>query len=112
MIVRNPCLRLGWVPFTRAPITVRCCEQSIVNRANDAGIFAVGSDRYRDDMDHGTYVPLYFVREAYHAAHPDASDDLPCPIVRIGLSMLSPETHRALGRIIAEAAEERSLLLL
>ena len=101
--------------------------QEIVRRANEEGIFAVGSDRYRDDMDHGTYVPLYFVKEAYRAMQneaagssraaavaeaPGASNaaastfgDLPCPIVRIGLSGLSPNTHRALGHIIAEAAE-------
>lgn len=69
----------------------------IARRANAAGIFAVGSDRYRDDMDHGTYVPLHFVREA--------AGDVPCPIVRIGLSGLSFQTHRALGRVIAEAAD-------
>ena len=78
---------------------------AIVQRANAAGIAAVGSDRYRDDMDHGTYVPLYFVRETHRAANPDSADDLPCPIVRIGLSMLSPVTHRELGHVIAEAAE-------
>ena len=89
--------------------------REIVRRANDAGIFAVDSDRYRDDMDHGTYVPLYFVREAYRAEREEAigadahvggaPGDLPCPIVRIGLSGLSPNMHRALGRVIAEAAE-------
>ena len=79
--------------------------EDIVRRANGAGVVAVGSDLYRDDMDHGTYVPLYFVRKAYHDAHPDASEDLPCPIVRIGLSGLSPETHRELGHVIAEAAQ-------
>ena len=70
----------------------------IVRRANEAGIFAVSSDRYHEAMDHGTYVPLYFVRKM-------AGGALPCPVVRIGLSGLSPETHRALGAVIAEAAE-------
>ena len=79
--------------------------RKIVEFANDAGIVAVGSERYRDDMDHGTYVPLYFVREAYHAAVPDAAEDLPCPIVRIGLSGLSPSSHRELGCVIARASE-------
>ena len=95
----------------RAPherIHARCDTEfayAIAARANEAGIACVGSEQYRDDMDHGTYVPLYFVREAYAAASPDASDDLPCPIVRIGLSGLSPQTHRELGRIIAAVAE-------
>ena len=79
--------------------------REIVLRANDAGIPAVGSDLYRDEMDHGTYVPLHFVRESYRKVVPDGQGDLPCPIVRIGLSGLSPEMHRALGRVIAQAAE-------
>ena len=79
--------------------------QEIVHRANEEGIPAVGSDRYRDDMDHATYVPLYFVREVYRADYPEAAKDLPCPIVRIGLSGLSPNTHRAFGAVIAQAAE-------
>ena len=77
----------------------------ILRRANEVGIVCVGSEHYRDDMDHGTYVPLYFVREAYAASAPDALADLPCPIVRIGLSGLPFQTHKALGRVIAEAAE-------
>lgn len=79
--------------------------QEIVRRANDAGIFSVGSDRYHDDMDHGTFVPLYFVREEYRKGNAHAVEDLPCPIVRIGLSGFSFSTHRALGNIIAQAAD-------
>ena len=77
--------------------------RDVLQRLTDAGILAVGSDRYRDDMDHATYVALYFVREAYRAA--GGERDLPCPIVRIGLSGLSYETHRQVGRIIARAAD-------
>ncbi|MBR0403686.1 MAG: AmmeMemoRadiSam system protein A [Eggerthellaceae bacterium] len=79
--------------------------ETVVRSANEAGIPAVGSNRYRDDMDHGTYVPLYFVRKACEETGMNIDVKLPFPIVRIGLSGLSPETHRALGRIIAEAAE-------
>lgn len=79
--------------------------QEIVRRANEAGILAMGSEGYRDEMDHGTYVPLHFVREEFRKIVPDSSDDLPCPIVRIGLSGLSPASHRALGRVIAETAQ-------
>ena len=89
-------------------ITAPCDPElasAIVRGASEQRIACVGSQWYRDSMDHGTYVPLHFVREAYHAANPDAEDDLPCPIVRIGLSGLSPEMHRNLGRIVAKAAE-------
>lgn len=79
----------------------------IVKRANETGVVAGGSEWYRDDMDHGTYVPLHFVREAYRELGADAGEgDLPCPIVRIGLSGLSPQMHREFGRAIARAANE------
>lgn len=104
----------------RAPherIHAKCDTQlarAIVEAANAAGIACVGSDRYRDGMDHGTFVPLYFVREETARMGAKAGDgdtsgtnaDLPCPVVRIGLSGLSPQTHRELGRIIARTAEK------
>jgi len=80
-----------------APCDVEFAE-GIVQRANAAGVLTVGSDRYREEMDHGTYVPLHFVRRM-------AGGSLPCPIVRIGLSYLSPEAHRTLGAVIAQVAE-------
>ena len=95
----------------RAPqerLEARCdneLAEAIMQAANDAGIFAVTRARYGATMDHATYVPLYFIREAYHVAVPDAVNDVPCPIVRIGLSGFSYETHRALGGIIARTAE-------
>ncbi len=79
--------------------------KAIIDQANGEGILCVGSDRYHDDMDHATYVPLYFVREAYHVDNPDAEGDIPCPIVRIGLSGMPYSAHRALGQIIAKAAD-------
>ena len=79
--------------------------REIMAQASAAGIPTVGSDRYREDMDHGTYVPLYFVREEHARTSPGSADDLPCPIVRIGLSMLSPRMHRELGHAIAQAAQ-------
>ena len=47
-------------------------------------------------LDHGTMVPLYFLREQL----PD------CPIVRIGLSGLSVLEHYELGQHIAAVAEK------
>lgn len=78
-------------------------SRDLVQRLNDAGIYAIGSEQYRDAMDHATYVALYFLREAYREA--GASPTLPCPIARVGLSGFSYETHRQVGRIIAQAVE-------
>jgi len=75
---------------------------AIIREANSAGILSIGSDYYRDNMDHATYVPLWFVREAWHEMHPGAGE-LPCPIVRIGLSGFTPDVHRAFGQAIARA---------
>ncbi len=47
-------------------------------------------------LDHGTMVPLYFVRQKYAA----------CRIVRIGLSGLPLTDHYELGRIIRDAVEQ------
>ena len=101
----------GSMASFRAPrekLTANCDTKlaaAIVREANAAGIMAIGSEYYRDEMDHATYVPLYFVREAYRRANPNAVADLPCPIVRIGLSGFSPQVHREFGRAIARAVE-------
>ena len=60
-----------------------------------------GTDGERDpSLDHGTLVPLYFLREAYEGAA------LPLPmLVRIGLSGLPLEEHYRLGTLIRQAAE-------
>ena len=93
----------------RAPqerLSAKCdveLAQTVVERLNSSGVLAVGSDRWHDDMDHATYVGLYFIREAYREA--GGQGDLPCPIVRIGLSGLSFETHRHAGHIIREVVE-------
>lgn len=69
------------------------------------GVPTGGASRGQADMDHATFVPLYFV-----------SKELPLdevPIVRIGLSGLSAEAHRQVGRAIVQAAEQlsRSMVL-
>lgn len=46
-------------------------------------------------LDHGTLVPLYFLKEA----------GVNCPILRIGLSELSPLEHYRFGKCIAKAVE-------
>ena len=47
-------------------------------------------------LDHGTMVPLYFMRAL----------GLDIPLVRVSISGLSAESHRSLGRCIDRAAQE------
>ena len=100
----------------RAPgcrIDARCdvaFARAVVDGLGAAKIPAVTSEYYPDDMDHATFVPLYFVKEAAREAvaageAESPCGDLPCPIVRIGLSLLPKERHRELGRVIARVAE-------
>ncbi len=65
----------------------------------DAEEFPAGCDGERDAaLDHGTMVPLVFLRQAY--------GDRPLPkIVRIGLSGLPLEDHYRLGQLIRNAVE-------
>ena len=59
--------------------------------------FPAGTKAERDpSLDHGTMVPLYFIRKAYKGGK----------IVRVGLSGLSYEAHYRLGEIIKEAADK------
>ncbi len=62
----------------------------------DAADFPAGTLGERDRrLDHGTMVPLYFIRQKYRVGK----------IVRIGLSGLPLTSHYTLGKMIAEAAE-------
>ncbi len=59
--------------------------------------FPAGTLGERDqELDHGTMVPLWFIRKKYQSGN----------IVRIGLSGLSLADHYRLGKIIARAADE------
>ena len=59
--------------------------------------FPAGTDGERDrSLDHGTMVPLWFIRQVY--SH--------FKLVRIGLSGLSLTEHYAFGQIIADAVQE------
>ncbi|MBE6726098.1 MAG: AmmeMemoRadiSam system protein A [Ruminococcaceae bacterium] len=70
-----------------------------IERLAGAEAFPAGTDGEREpSLDHGTMVPLYFIREAYA--------DKPMPmIVRIGLSGFPLEDHYRLGQLIREAVE-------
>ena len=65
-------------------------------RCGEAAGLRVGTLGERDpSLDHGTFVPLYFLQEA----------EVDCPILRIGLSGFSPLDHYRLGQCIAQAVE-------
>ena len=72
-------------------LTNRICELA------DEEDFPAGTLGERDaSLDHGTMVPLYFIRKHYQGAK----------IVRIGLSGLDLMKHYRLGQLIAEACED------
>ena len=66
-------------------------------RCGEATGLQVGTLGQRNPyLDHGTFVPLYFLREA----------GVDCLILRIGLSGFSPLDHYRLGQCIAQAVEK------
>lgn len=70
-------------------------RDEIIRRGDAAGL-QVGTLGQRDPyLDHGTFVPLYFLQEA----------GVDCPILRIGLSGFSPLDHYRLGQCIAQAVD-------
>ena len=79
-------LRVEYDPPLRDEI-VRCAEA--------AGLRAGTLGERDPSLDHGTFLPLYFLREA----------GLDCPILRIGLSGFSPLDHYRLGQCIAQAVD-------
>ena len=70
-------------------------RQELIRRAEEANIQAGTLGEKEPSLDHGTFLPLYFLREA----------GVDCPILRIGLSGFSPLEHYRLGQCIAQAAE-------
>ena len=69
---------------------------ALASRCACSGLAAGTAGADEPALDHGTMVPLYFLREQL----PD------CPIVRIGLSGLSVLEHYELGQHIAAVAEK------
>ncbi len=70
-------------------------RDEIIRRAESAGLRAGMLGERDPSLDHGTFLPLYFLREA----------GVDCPILRIGLSGSSPLDHYRLGQCIAQAVE-------
>ncbi len=70
-------------------------RDELIRRAESAGLSAGTLGERDPSLDHGTFVPLYFLREA----------GVDCPILRVGLSGFSPMEHYRLGQCIAQAIE-------
>ncbi|MBE5963106.1 MAG: AmmeMemoRadiSam system protein A [Lachnospiraceae bacterium] len=92
---------LGKFRAPQVAITVDYDEElaaEIGKEAKEKGI-AAGTLGERDPrLDHGSLVPLYFIKEAY-------GGKIPCKIIRIGLSGFSFAEHYKLGMVIQKAAE-------
>lgn len=70
-------------------------RQELVRQAEAAGL-QTGTLGERDpSLDHGTFLPLYFLQEA----------GVDRPILRIGLSGFSPLQHYQLGQCVAKAVD-------
>ncbi|WP_130861061.1 AmmeMemoRadiSam system protein A [Bacilliculturomica massiliensis] len=66
--------------------------------ACEAGIYAGGQGERDPSLDHGTMIPLRFLREA----------GITSRIVRVGLSGMAPLVHYRFGKCIAQTAERLS----
>ena len=71
-------------------------RDELVRQAQGSGIRAGTLGERDSSLDHGTFLPLYFLREA----------GLDCPILRIGLSGFPPLEHYKLGQCIARAVDK------
>ena len=68
----------------------------IEDLANDSGLRAGTMGERDPELDHGTMVPLYFIRQKYKEGR----------IIRVGLSGLPLTTHYKLGQLIAKAVND------
>ena len=71
-------------------------RQELVRQAEAGGLRAGTLGERDPSLDHGTFLPLYFLQEA----------GINCPILRIGLSGFSPLHHYQLGQCVAKAVDK------
>ena len=71
-------------------------RKEIIHQAENAGIRAGTLGEKDPSLDHGAFLPLYFLQDA----------GVDCPILRIGLSGFSPLEHYRLGQCIAKAVDK------
>ncbi len=70
--------------------------RALETNAKRAGLPAGTKGERNKALDHGTLIPLLFFAE----------DELPCEVVRVGLSALDAAAHYRLGKCIRKTAEE------
>ncbi len=70
-------------------------RREVIRQAEAAGVQAGTLGEKNPALDHGTFLPLFFLREA----------GVDCPILRVGLSGLPPLEHYRLGACIAKAVD-------
>ena len=70
-------------------------RQELIRQAEAAGLRAGTLGERNPSLDHGTFLPLWFLQEA----------GITCPILRIGLSGFSPLQHYQLWRCTAKAVD-------
>ena len=71
-------------------------RDEVIRQAEAADIRAGTLGERDPSLDHGTFLPLYFLQDA----------GVNCPILRIGLSGFSPLKHYRLGQCIAKAVDK------
>lgn len=97
----------GSMEAFRAPQTTLSAKidtalaDEIIQNAQQSGIVVAPSTWRDHDMDHATFIPLYFIEQAYK----EAGISPEYKVVRVGLSVLSPEVHRQFGHAIASAID-------
>lgn len=71
-------------------------RQALIHQAEASGLDAGTLGERDPNLDHGTFLPLWFLQGA----------QIDRPILRIGLSGCSPLQHYRLGRCVAQAVEK------
>ena len=71
-------------------------RDEVIRQAEAANVRAGTLGERDPSLDHGTFLPLYFLQEA----------GVNCPILRVGLSGFSPLEHYRLGQCIAGAVDK------
>ncbi len=84
-------------PQTRLDVEYDTALRKEIIRQAEAADIQAGTLGEKDPaLDHGVFLPLYFLREA----------GVTCPVIRIGLSGFSPLEHYRLGQCIAKAVNK------
>ena len=71
--------------------------QAVADRLARRSIPAAGAPAAQTEIDHGAFVPLHFLAQTVDLEE--------VPVLRVGLSALSPSDHHFLGQSITRAAE-------